>query len=88
MKAFKFYANDYFYAYSGETEEEAKNTMLEEMGETQIDNVEEIPESEWDKPMISVYEDNDLEGDPFMVCIIDLISDTSEMLFTNDYSMF
>lgn len=88
MKVFKFYSGDFFYAYSGETEEEAKQVMLDDIGEMEIDDVEEIPESQWDEKMIKNWEDNDFETEPYMVSIREVLSDKPCMIFTNDYSTF
>ena len=88
MKVFKFYSDDFFYAYSGETEEEAKQALVEDMGDIGIDNVEEIPESQWDEKIIKEWEDNDFEKELMMLSIRDIIGDTSGMIFTNDYSTF
>ena len=47
---FKFYAGECYYAFSGNTEEEAREALIGELPyEVQIDNTEEIPESEWDE---------------------------------------
>lgn len=88
MKVFKFYSDDFFYGYSGNTEEEAKQSMIEEMGDIEIDNVEEIPEDKWDDKFIKTWEDNDFEKEPYMLSIRDIIDDKPGMIFTNDYSTF
>ena len=85
MKVFKFYSENYYYAYSGETEQEAKDCLFEQMGEMVIDKVEEIPESEWDKEIISIWEDNDFEKEPYKVSIRgQLLGDEPQMIFSND----
>ena len=61
MKIFKFYSEEKYYAYSGNSEDEAKELLFEEVGEMPIDKVELIPESEWDVKNINVWEDNDFE---------------------------
>lgn len=87
MKVFKFYSDDLYYAYSGLTEELAKNQLLEDFGEMQIDKVEEIPESEWDKRFINMWEDNDTETEPYQVTIREqLFGEDSTLIFTNDLS--
>lgn len=62
MKVFKFYCENYYYAYTGETEEEAKECLFEENGEMEIEKIEEIPESEWDEKFISIWEDNNYKS--------------------------
>jgi len=85
MKAFKFTTGDIYYGYSGHDENEAKEVMFEDMGETDINTVEEIPESEWDNKFIAVYEDNDLEQEPIYLSIRESLSgETPILLFTND----
>lgn len=89
MKVFKFYSENYYYAYSGETEQEAKDCLFEQMGEMVIDKVEEIPESEWDKEIISIWEYNDFEKEPYKESIRgQLLGDEPQMIFTNDMSSF
>lgn len=85
MKVFKFTTGDVYYGYSGHDLNEAKQTMFDDMGETEIDAVEEIPESEWDNKCIAVYEDNDLEQEPFYISIREnMLGETPILLFTND----
>jgi len=85
MKVFKFTSGDVYYGYSGHDENEAKEAMFDDMGETSIDSVEEIPESEWDKKVISMWEDNDFETEPYKVSIREnMIGETPILLFTND----
>lgn len=84
MKVFKFISGEYYYAYSGETEEQARETLFDEIGEMEIDSVEEIPESEWDDQIIAIYEDNDIGSEPFYTSIRELISATPEMIFSNN----
>ena len=89
MKVFKFYSENYYCAYSGETEQEAKDCLFEQMGEMVIDKVEEIPESEWDKEIISIWEDNDFEKEPYKESIRgQLLGYKPQMIFTNDMSSF
>jgi hypothetical protein len=89
MKVFKFYSDRYYYAYSGNSEEEAKESLFEEVGEINIEKVEEIPESEWDEKTINVWEDNDFEKEPYKESIRDsFIGNKPQMVYTNDYSLF
>ena len=48
------------------------------------DRVEEIPESEWDEKIISMWEDNDLETEPYKVSIREQLISRPCMIFTND----
>lgn len=86
MKVFKFTSGDYYYAYSGNTEEEAREKLFDEVGEMDIDEVEEIQEERWDDRVIAIYEDNDMETEPFYTTIREVICDTPGMIFTNDLS--
>lgn len=38
MKVFKFYCGDYYYAVSGNTEEEAKAELFDYVGEMDVEN--------------------------------------------------
>lgn len=89
MKVFKFYSGEFYYAYSGLNEQIAKEQLFEDIGEMQIDKVEEIPKSEWDAEIINMWEDNDLEQDPYQVSIRDnMIGESATLIFTNDLSQF
>lgn len=84
IKVFKFYCGDYHYAFSGETEEQAKECLEETIGQVQIDKVEEIPESEWDEKLINIWEDNDHDNEPYQVSIRECLENTPTLIFTND----
>jgi hypothetical protein len=85
MKVFKFKCGEYFYAYSGETEQAAREALIEEHNPKMIGSVDEIPESEWDKKFISMYEDNDHSKEPFKISIREAMNgNTPELVFTND----
>jgi len=89
MKVFKFYSEKYYYAYSGKTQEEAKECLFGQMGEMAIDKVEEIPESKWDEEIINIWEDNDFEKKPYKESIRNqMFGDEPQMIFTNDMSSF
>lgn len=89
MKVFKFYSDKFYYAYSGNSEDEARECLFEQMGEINIDKVEEIPESQWDEKNITIWEDNDGDNEYFKESIRDIIcSDEPQMIFTNDSSSF
>lgn len=84
MKVFKFHCSEYVYAFSAPTKEEATK-KLTEFTNDEVTSVEEIPESEWDKRNMDIYEDNNTDLKLFKVSIRDLIIDTKpQMLFTND----
>jgi len=85
MKVFKFYSGDYYWAVSGETEEQAKEHLFESIHEMQIDKVEEIPESQWDEKTISVWEDNDHDNEPYQMSIRECLEDTPILIYSNDF---
>lgn len=87
MKVFKFWCNEYFYVFSGKTQEEANEALFDMIGIFDIDNVEEIPESEWDEKNIKCYEDNDLELEPYYLSIRDnMTGELPEFIYTNDFT--
>lgn len=84
MKVFKFYVGHLYYGYAAQTEEEAISSFKEDTGED-FDKKEEIPESEWDKKDINIWEDNDTNKKPFKVSIRESISgEEAHQIFTND----
>ena len=84
MKVFKFYCGELYYAYAAQTKEEAIEQFTEETGD-QYTAIDEIPESEWDKKMISVWEDNDFDKKPFKISIREAICGVdAQMIFSND----
>ena len=88
MKAFKIYSDGLYYAYAAMSEELAINQFKEEISD-EYEKIEEIPESEWDKKEIKIYEDNDTNGEPFFKSIRDIIWGTDpQMIFTNDAGLF
>lgn len=89
-KVFKFYSKDCHYAIAAKTQEEAQEYLFETVGEMEIVKVEEIPESEWDKKDITIYEDNDRSstGKMWYVSIRqEIIGEEPQMIFTNDQSL-
>ena len=85
MKVFKFSSGDTYWAYSGETVGIAMNQLFDEVGEMDIDNIEEIPESEWDELKISIWEDNDTSKEPFKISIRNqMTGDYPQQIFTNE----
>ena len=88
MKVFKFYCGELFYAYAAESKELAIEQFTEETGD-QFTVCEEIPESEWDKKMISIWEDNDFTKKPYKESIRGVMCGTEpQMIFTNDRASF
>jgi len=85
VKVFKFFTEDYHYACSGTTEQEAREYLTEYLDDSEILKVEEIPESLWDERTITMYEDNDKENEPFQMSIRECLEDDeSSLIFTND----
>lgn len=85
MKVFKLYSDEYFYGISGETEQQARETLDDFASGISIIKTEEIPSEKWDEEFIEMYEDNDLESEAFFVSINHLISkEYGEILFSND----
>lgn len=88
MKAFKIYSDGLYYAYAAMTKELAINQFKEEISD-EYEEIEEIPESEWDKKEIKIYEDNDRNSEPWTESIREIICGTEpQMIFTNDTSLF
>jgi hypothetical protein len=84
VKAFKFYCGELCYGYAALTKEEAISQFIEETGD-QYTVCEEIMESEWDKKMISVWEDNNFSKKPYKISIREAICGTdAQMIFSND----
>lgn len=88
MKVFKFYCGELYYGFAAETKELAIEEFTEQTGDAYT-VCEEIPESEWDKKNINIWEDNDFSKKPFKVSIREQICGTDpQMVFTNDTSSF
>lgn len=85
MKVFKFNCGELFYAFSGNTEQEAKEALIEQYDPKMIGSIEEIPESKWDEKFITTYEDNDRTKLQFKVSIREVMYDGEpQLIFTND----
>jgi len=85
MRVFKFLCGEYFYAYSGKDEQEAREALIEEQSPTMIGPAQEIDETDWDRKFISMYEDNDHAKKPFKISIREAMTGgTPELIFTND----
>ena len=88
MKVFKFYCGELYYAFAAETKELAIEAFTEEVGD-QFTVCEEIPEIEWDKKIINIFEDNDMSKKPYKQSIRDVICGSEpQMIFTNDTASF
>ena len=89
MKVFKITIENYFYAIYAENIEDAITFLSEEIGVFNDYRFEEIPESEWDKKYIKIYEDNDTSTEPFYVSIREEIcGKEAQLVYTNDFSTF
>ena len=89
MKVFKITIENYFYAIYAENIEDAITFLAEEIGVFNDYRIEEIPESEWDKKDIKIYEDNDTSKEPFYVSIREeIIGNETQLVYTNDFSTF
>lgn len=83
MKVFKFHCEELFYGYAAQTKEEAIKQFTED-GCDRFTHCEEIPERDWDKRTINVWEDNDFEKKPFKISIREAICGTEpQMIFSN-----
>ena len=88
MKVFKFYCGNLYYAFAAQTKELAIEAFIEETGD-KFTICEEVPESEWDNKIISVWTDNDFSKKPYKISIRDSILGTQEqMIFTNNIASF
>ena len=89
MRVFKITIGEYHYGIYSKDEESAKIFLEEEIGYFENETIEEIPESEWDKKDIKIYEDNDTYTEPFFVSIREEVCGIeSQLIFTNDFSTF
>ena len=89
MKVFKITIENYIYAIYAKNIEDALIFLSEEIGIFNNYKIEEIPESEWDKKDIKIYEDNDTSTEPFYVSIREEIcGKEAQLVFTNDFSTF
>jgi hypothetical protein len=85
MRVFLFNSDDLYWAVSGQDREQAKNYLFDFVGEMKITKIEEIPESKWDDKTINIWEDNDLETEPFKVSIREeLFNNEPSIIYTND----
>lgn len=88
MKVFKFYCGEIYYAYAAQTKEEAIEKFIEDTGD-QYTAIEEIPETEWDKKIIKVWEDNNFDQKPYKMSIRESITGiTPQLVYTNALSSF
>lgn len=90
MKVFKFKneATKKHYAIAAMSQDLAYEYLQEDVGAACY-SVEEIPESEWDKKTIKVWEDNDLNKKPFKMSIREcIVGAEPQQIFSNDFSSF
>jgi activator of HSP90 ATPase len=89
MRVFKISIGEYIYGIYAKDSVEAISFLHEEIGYLKVDKIQEIPESEWDKKDIKIYEDNDTSTEPFFVSIREEIcGNEAQLIFTNDFSTF
>ena len=92
MKVFKIHSDTCYYGIAAMTEQEAKECFVENVNDNieAITSIEEVPESEWDKKDIKIYEDNDPEKESFLVSIREcLTGDTGAfIIFSNDTDLW
>lgn len=85
MKVFEFKSEGFRCAFSGRNEVEASEALFEATGGMDIDEVKEIPESEWDEKRIKMHENDDPETKPYYVSIRDILhEDAPMMIYSND----
>lgn len=87
MKVLEFQHNGMLYAFFAQTEELAIEEFKENISEVGF-TYKEIPQSEWDKETVDVYEDNQFDSKPYKASILDLIcGEEPQMIYTNDFSI-
>lgn len=85
MKVFEFKSEGFRCAFSGQNEDEAKQALIEAIGEMDIDEVLQIPESDWDEARILMFENDDPETKPYCVSIRDILHEYAPMMiYSND----
>lgn len=85
MRVFKFQAEGCEYGIGAKTQQEAESFFFEEIGVRTIASVKEIPESEWHKKNIAMYEDNDTEKELFYMSISEILAgEEPQLIYTND----
>lgn len=84
MKVFEFIADGYKYGIASQTFEEAEKFLFDEYADT-YESQKEIPSIEWDKPFITMYEDNDTSSEPFNVSINDVLcGNEPQIIYSTD----
>lgn len=87
MKVFKFHSGGYEYAIAAKDSSLAQSKFYEEVYETDFE-FSEIHESKWDEKNIKMYEDNNMDLEPYHVSIRELIvGDEPQLIYTNDISI-
>ena len=85
MKVIEFKVNGFRYGYIGPSEQEIRDFVKEEFGDTVFDEVVDIPENEWDKKTIAIYEDNNFDNKPYFLSIREIaVGNESQMIYSDD----
>lgn len=86
MKVFKFYCGKSHYGVAAKTKKEAINIFNEQIGDLYT-ICKEIPEKEWDKKDISIWEDNNPKKKLFKISIREAIFKSNpHIVFGSDTS--
>lgn len=88
MKVIEFKVNGFRYGYIGPSEQEIRYFVKEEFGDTEFDEVVDIPENEWDKKTIAIYEDNNFDNEPFFLSIREIVVGNGTQLIYSDDSFY
>jgi len=83
MKVFQFKNENEVYGIAAKTQELAISYYIEELNHV-YEEMQEIPESEWDKKIITMWEDNDTTTKPYKVSIREIIiGNEAQIIFSN-----
>lgn len=94
MKVFLFTVGNYRYAVSGSTQSEARAYLVEYTSCEHLESAEvtEIPESEWDNPIIDyvVFNENTKQDETLKLTIREVLEGESSpyIIYTNDNDLF
>lgn len=85
MKVIEFKVNGFRYGYIGPSKKEIRDFVKEQFGDTKFDEVVDIPENEWDKKTIAIYEDNNFDTEPYFLSIREIVvGNETQMIYSND----
>ena len=88
MNAYKISSGLFQYGIAAESRALAIEKFEELSGDKHL-VCEEIPESEWDKKTINIWEDNDFSKQPYKISIREAITGNEpQLIFTSDKSLF